>query len=159
MKSRTGVVAKSFAPQHRPLQRDLAEAADNRADRDADNRRQAEARHHRHEANAHRIVATLNIAGDNAGMKNRRSEFSMPIIATRDGDGREKRQHDARQLGRQLELARDVSANHGAMACVIGEAKTIPISDEHAGDQEERVDDEIAEPPRRVAALASSACG
>ena len=33
-------------------------------------------------ANAQKIVATLNIAGESAGMKNRRSEFSMPITAT-----------------------------------------------------------------------------
>ncbi len=32
--------------------------------------------------NAEMIVATLNIAGDSAGMKKRRSAFSMPIIAT-----------------------------------------------------------------------------
>ena len=33
---------------------------------------------------AQRIVATLNIAGDSEGMKNRCSEFSIPIIADRD---------------------------------------------------------------------------
>ena len=32
-------------------------------------------------AKALKIVATLNIAGDSAGTKNRRSEFSIPIIA------------------------------------------------------------------------------
>ena len=32
--------------------------------------------------NAHRIVATLNIAGESAGRKNRWSAFNIPITAT-----------------------------------------------------------------------------
>ena len=61
-------------------------------------------------------------------MKNRRSEFSMPIIATDDRDGGEKRQHDARQLGGQLELSRTCPRIAAAIACVIGRAKTIPTT-------------------------------
>ena len=71
------------------------------------------------------IVATLNIAGDSAGMKNRRSEFSIPIIAT-----------DAATVVRNGSITLvsvvvnsslpGVAANRGAIRLVIGQAKMIP---------------------------------
>ena len=61
--------------------------------------------HHRHQRTAHRMVATLNIAGDSDGMKKRRSEFSIPIIATATATVVRNGSHDAGQLRRQLQLA------------------------------------------------------
>src|SRR3954466_8964041 len=75
--------------------------------------------------NAHAIVAMLNIAGDRAGMKKRRTELSMPIIAT-----------DAATVVRNGSITLvsvvvnsslpGVAANRGAIRLVIGEANAIP---------------------------------
>ena len=72
-------------------------------------------------------MATLNIAGDNAGTKNRRSELSMPIIAT--ATATVPRNGSMMRVSSVVSSSfPGVSANDGAKACVIGEAKTIPIS-------------------------------
>ena len=57
-------------------------------------------------ANAHTIVAMLNIAGESAGMKKRRSELSMPIIATEAATVVRNGSITLRQRRRQLEFAR-----------------------------------------------------
>ena len=41
-----------------------------------------------------KIEATLNIAGESDGMKKRRSELSIPIIAAATASVRQERQHD-----------------------------------------------------------------
>ena len=79
------------------------------------------------------IVATLNIAGDSAGMKNRRSEFSMPIIAT--ATATVARNGSMMRVNWVVSSSfPGVSANHGAIACVIGWAKTIPRTTSAPGD-------------------------
>ena len=75
-------VAEALLPQRRPLDGDLADAPEHACQRDGGDLRQAEAAISGTSRNAHRIVATLNIAGESAGRKKRRSEFNMPIIAT-----------------------------------------------------------------------------
>ena len=108
--------------------------------------------------NAHAIVATLNIAGDRAGMKNRRSELSMPIIAT-----------DAATVVRNGSIILvsvvvnsslpGVAANRGAIRLVIGPGKDDPEDHQAAGNDEQRVDHEVAEMPRRVAPFARERTG
>ena len=103
----------------------------------------------------------MNIAGESAGMKNRCSEFSIPIIATATAT--------VVRNGSMIRVSSVVSSSFpgtaansspDAIARVIGlgehdrRATTIaPV------DHEQRVDDQVAEPPRRLAAarLAASA--
>ena len=70
-------------------------------------------------ANAHTIVATLNIAGESAGMKNRRSEFSIPIMATAAATVVRNGSMILVNVVVSSSLP-GTSANPGAIACVIG---------------------------------------
>ena len=71
---------------------------------------------------AHRIVATLNMAGDSDGMKNRRSEFSIPIIAT--ATATVVRNGAMTRVSSVVSSSLPgTSANSEAMSAVIGPAK------------------------------------
>ena len=76
-------------------------------------------------ASALKIDATLNIAGDSDGMKNRRIEFSIPIMAAatasivRKGSMMRVRSVVSASLP-------GISAKSGASRCVISSAKNIP---------------------------------
>ena len=79
-------------------------------------------------ATAHRIVATLNIAGDSDGMKNRCSEFSIPIIAT--ATATVVRNGSITRVSSVVSSSLPgTSANSGAMSAVIGPAKRMPRTD------------------------------
>ena len=87
-------------------------------------------------------------------MKNRCSEFSIPIIATATAT--------VVRNGSISRVSSVVSSSFpgtpanslpDAMAWVIGPAKMMPRTTSDAGDDEQRVDDEIAEAPGALAAL------
>ena len=101
--------------------------------------------------NADTTMAMLNIAGESAGMKKRPSAFSMPVTDTGERDHREEGQRNARQQRRQLELAWDERVAGREPA---GEMRRQEPSGDDARERhhDERVDGEVAEPPRLVAA-------
>ena len=108
--------------------------------------------------NAERIVATLNIAGDSAGMKKRRSEFSMPIIATppRPSSRNGSMMRVSRTCQRELAGDRRVFRREGARER--RRERASPPTTQISVTSGQRVDDVIAEPPRMLARRAEL-CG
>ncbi len=108
--------------------------------------------------NAARIVATLNIAGERAGMKNRRSELSMPIIATLSATiGRN---------GSMMRVRTIVSSSFPGTVAYSGAIAPHQCRRDDPGhddaydcNHEERVDDEVAETPCRLAAAYGEVAG
>ncbi len=98
------------------------------------------------------MVATLNIAGDSAGMKNRWSEFSMPITAAAIATNVRN--------GSMIRVSRTVSSSFpgtaryspaNALDQRLGEDDAEHHED--AGDDDERVDDVVAQPPGGLLAV------
>ena len=77
-------------------------------------------------AKAQKMVATLNIAGESDGNEEPMQRVQHAHQRDRDGDGRQKRQHDSRQLGRELQLSGTAANSAPAIAWVIGSAKMMP---------------------------------
>ena len=98
------------------------------------------------------IEPTLNIAGEIAGMKNRCSEFSMPISAA--ATATSMRNGNITRVSVVVSSSLPGTAAYElAKSVVIGPANTIPMSTSTAGDGDQRVDHQAAQPPGLVRSL------
>ena len=95
------------------------------------------------------ITATVNIAGDSAGMKSvRRVEH----ISTAGGDEREEREHDAGEIDRQFDLPGHFAEVRREQAHE-RRRKNHPHDDDRTRHENEGVDDRAGEAPRAFAAF------
>ena len=105
-----------------------------------------------------RMLATLNIAGDSAGTKNRLSEFSMPMNAAAIAISVRK--------GSMILVSRIVSCSlPGYLAVVLGEHRDErfredePCADQERSHDEQGIDDAVAQTPCGGAAFAREVPG
>jgi hypothetical protein len=139
--------SEAFPVEGRRLQRELGEAAEQRPDGDAHDRFQAERRHQRDDSECAR-----NRDHVEHGRRERRNEVVPQRVEhaherRREGNERQGRQHDARQLNRERELAWC-----GLEACGREQTHQRVREDdtqEHqdTSDHDERVHQMVAQPP------------
>ena len=145
-----GVVPEALLVQCGPLQRQLRHAAEQRADGDRGNGLQAERGHQRNERER---------TDDRHHVEHRRRERRDEVVMERvqhaherggQRDQRQRGHHDARELNRQREFGRfgRVLLRGKGEDQRLGEHD----SENHqaAGHDDERIDDVIAQPPRRL---------